>query len=288
MDFVAVDVETANPDLASICQIGIVCFENGSVRSKWQRLVDPKDYFDPWNVSIHGITEKQIRGAPTFAQLFPELQRVLQDMVAACHTPFDRLALERAAAKYGLPSVTCLWLDTARVVRRTWPEYARSGYGLANVARALGIDFEHHVADEDARAAGEILLRAMAHTGLGVHEWLRRAQQPISQSASSRIARRFAREGNPDGPLVGEIVAFTGALQVPRRQAVEMAANAGCTVADSVTRQTTLLVVGDQDLRRLTGHDKSSKHRKAEELMASGYPIRILKESDFVCLVGLQ
>jgi DNA polymerase-3 subunit epsilon len=41
------------------------------------------------------------------------------------------------------------------------------------------------------------------------------------------------------------------------------------------------LVVGDQDVTRLAGHSKSSKHRKAEELIAKGVPIRILRESDF-------
>ena len=75
---------------------------------------------------------------------------------------------------------------------------------------------------------------------------------------------------------------------MPRRQASEMAAGAGCEVADGVTKHTTLLVVGDQDIRVLNGHDKSSKHRKAEELIAKGLPIRILTESDFASMVGLR
>jgi DNA polymerase-3 subunit epsilon len=53
MGFVAVDVERANPDLASICQIGMVEFQYGKVSSVWQALVDPEDDFDPVNVSIH-------------------------------------------------------------------------------------------------------------------------------------------------------------------------------------------------------------------------------------------
>ena len=50
---------------------------------------------------------------------------------------------------------------------------------------------------------------------------------------------------------------------------------------DSVNRTTSLLVVGNKDIRRLAGHEKSSKHRKAEELMTRGQTIRILGESDF-------
>jgi DNA polymerase-3 subunit epsilon len=53
-----------------------------------------------------------------------------------------------------------------------------------------------------------------------------------------------------------------------------------------MTSQTTLLVVGDQDIRKLAGHEKSSKHRKAEELITKGQSIRILRESDFKELVN--
>ena len=58
----------------------------------------------------------------------------------------------------------------------------------------------------------------------------------------------------------------------------------GCSVASGVTKTTTLLVVGDQDLDKLGGKDKSSKHIKAEGLIARGQAIRILKESDFMSM----
>ena len=66
-----------------------------------------------------------------------------------------------------------------------------------------------------------------------------------------------------------------------RNEAADCASRAGCAVAAGVTKHTTILVVGDQDARMLAGHDKSSKHRKAEELIAKGQPIRIVGESDF-------
>jgi DNA polymerase-3 subunit epsilon len=85
--------------------------------------------------------------------------------------------------------------------------------------------------------------------------------------------------------LYGEVIVFTGALEVPRREAADLAAALGCHVSTNVNKETTLLVVGDQDLKRLAGHNKSSKHRKAEELIRMGYPIRIIKESDFLQLI---
>ena len=55
--FNSIDVETANADRASICQIGIVHIRDGEIEDRWQTLVNPEDWFDPWNISIHGIEE---------------------------------------------------------------------------------------------------------------------------------------------------------------------------------------------------------------------------------------
>ena len=54
--------------------------------------------------------------------------------------------------------------------------------------------------------------------------------------------------------------------------------------ADSVTKKTTILVVGDQDLRLTKGQEKSSKHRKCEQLIAAGQTIKIVRETDFTSM----
>ncbi|MBS3942717.1 MAG: hypothetical protein KGZ32_00550 [Dethiobacter sp.] len=69
MNFVAIDLETANADMASICQIGLVKCENGTLSDEWKTYVDPEDYFDGINVSIHGIDESVVKGAPKFPEL---------------------------------------------------------------------------------------------------------------------------------------------------------------------------------------------------------------------------
>jgi len=279
VNFVAIDVETANADLANVCQIGIVSFENGNLKESWQSFVNPEDYFDPVNVAIHGIDESAVAGAP----IFPQLATMIRERTAVCvvvsHTCFDRVALARVSEKYDLAPFECTWLDTARVVRRAWTELSQRGYELESVATKLGIAFAHHNAAEDARAAGEILLRAMSETGMGLSDWMDQVRKPISPS-------HIRMEGDPEGPLHGEVAVFTGALTITRREAAQLAAEAGCEVAPAVRQDTTLLVVGDQDIRKLGGHDKSSKRRKAEALIAKGHPIRIVCEGDFRRLVG--
>ncbi len=43
MEFVALDVETANADCSSICQIGIARFGDGCLAEEWSTLVNPED-----------------------------------------------------------------------------------------------------------------------------------------------------------------------------------------------------------------------------------------------------
>ena len=125
------------------------------------------------------------------------------------------------------------------------------------------------------------MIAAINKTGINVKEWLDRVKKPINSESYTVIKE----EGNPEGDFYGEVLVFTGSLTIPRKQAAKLAAEAGCTVSPRVTKDTTILVVGDQDISRLGGNKKSAKHIKAEKLIEQGQGIRILKESDFIALL---
>jgi len=279
--FITFDFETANYDYASICQIGIAVVESGQVVKTFTELVNPESDFFAANIAVHGITPEQVEYSPAFAEIMSVFAPMFQNNTAISHSAFDRIAINRACDRYSIPSPLASWADSIRIVRRTWPEqFGQKGYGLRNVADTFGIKFAHHDAGEDARAAALIMLKAMEYSGQTLAE--------IIESSSAKLARhkdsiRF--EGDPDGPVTGESVVFTGRLAIPRKEAATLAASAGISVAPSVTKQTTLLVVGEQDLGVLAGHEKSSKHRKAEELIASGQKIRIISDAEFASLI---
>lgn len=277
--YIALDVETANADWASICQVGVAEFGPDGVVRTWKSLVDPEDYFDGMNVSIHGIDEATVQGAPRFPDVVEKIREFCGAHIVVHHMPFDRVALARACERYSLPALDSRWLDSARVARRAWERFSQRGYGLRSLASELGISLEHHDALSDAIASGMVLKRAVADTGICAEDWLVRARQQLSGSSSER------RAGDPGGHLFGECIVFTGALTMPRREAADMAASAGADVGAGVTKHTTIVVVGVQDLRRTGGREKSSKHRKAEQLIGSGRDLAIIGEEDFVELV---
>ncbi len=125
-----------------------------------------------------------------------------------------------------------------------------------------------------------ILLKAIEDTGLDTEQWIAHCQRRVLSEAGGGVKRT----GDGDGPLVGESIVFTGSLQVARREAADMAHIAGAAVEAGVTKKTTLLVVGDQDIAKLNGASKSNKHRKAEQLIEGGQALRILGETDFLMM----
>ena len=175
LTFNAIDVETANADPASICQVGIVRVRAGRIEEQLAMLVDPEQRFNPVNVRLHGISEATVKDSVTLPSVYARLRRLLGGAVVVSHTAFDRVALDGATTRYGLKPICAIWLDSAKIARRAWPEkYRRRGWSLAAVAADLGIAFKHHDAGEDARAATEIVLHACRHTGLDIDGWIER------------------------------------------------------------------------------------------------------------------
>ena len=176
LTFNAIDVETANADPSSICQIGIVHVRNGRIQDRLSILINPEERFNSANVRLHGINEEAVKDSLAFPRIYGELYRRLAGVTLVSHTGFDRVALEGAADKYGLDPLPVTWLDSAMVARRAWPRKYRSRWGLATIAADLGITFKHHDAVDDARAAAEIVLYACRHTGLDIEGWIGRAR----------------------------------------------------------------------------------------------------------------
>lgn len=289
--FIAIDVETANHSRDSICAIGIARFCDAKAVDEWYTLVNPEDFFHPVNKGIHGISEKDIERAPTFPDALERCRSLIEDSIVVSHTAFDRVSMQRAAQKYSIELPDCRWVDSASIARRVWPEISRSGYGLANVCDMIGYEFQHHNALEDAKAAGQVLLAAIERSGKSIDEL---SDLTKKKAASSRKRKPIKKRKpisvnvNPSGALLGEVVVFTGRLTVPRREAAMLAANAGCNVSSNVTNSTTMLVVGDQDIRRLAGHDISSKHRRALSHIEKGIAIEIVGETDFMSLLSID
>ena len=165
--FIAVDVETANRGRHSICQIGLAYVEdNGDMRTE-SYLIDPEERFSAFNVQLHGIGPAQVAGAPAFPEVLETLRHRLEQSILVQHRTFDKQAFDMACHAYGIPYLNSEWINSVTIARKAWPEFkGNGGHGLANLKAELGLVFHHHDAEEDARAAAEVVLLAEERSGL--------------------------------------------------------------------------------------------------------------------------
>jgi DNA polymerase-3 subunit epsilon len=253
----------------------VAYFQDGLLVDTWKSFVDPDDKFGNIHIGVHGITPEMVMGAPKISEILDELSQRLSGSIVVHHTAFDRSAIENALAITKHTPIDCRYLDSSWVIRHTWDQYRKSGFGLSTLAKDFNIEFSHHDALEDARVTGEILVRAIDQSGIGIEEWVKKA--------SPKPSRKYIppQIETADGPLSGETVVFSGIAKI---EIGKMMAKAGCIVKDNVTSVTTILVLSDVDFD-IMGWMKSAKHIKAEKLIAKGQPIRIISETDFRLLI---
>lgn len=90
MEFTAIDVETANSDVSSICQIGAVRVIDFEIVEEWKTLINPQEEFSKINSGIHGIKSKHVSNAPVFSEVFIELNRFIGGSICIAHGAFDQ------------------------------------------------------------------------------------------------------------------------------------------------------------------------------------------------------
>jgi DNA polymerase-3 subunit epsilon len=164
--FIAVDVETAAYDVASICQIGLAVVGFDDTVATYSAYVDPLVPFAAGNTRLHGIDAATVRGAPPFAGILPDLRRIMEAHPLVQHSRFDEKAFDAACRRADLPVLRSDWVDSVAIARKAWPELrGNGGHGLGNLKQVLGLQFRHHDAGEDARAAAQVVLRAESITG---------------------------------------------------------------------------------------------------------------------------
>lgn len=317
LDFTAIDFETANGFRGSPCAVGLSRVRGGRIIEEAFWLMRPPaghDRFDPRNIAIHGVTAEQVASQPRFDRVFDEIAEFLgEDVLVAHNAAFDTgvmRAAQQVSAKSG-PRYD--YACTVMLARRS---YSLPSYSLPFVAEAAGVPLiNHHDAIEDARACAGIMIDIAAkHRATTIHELYRGLglalpvleafeadglPSPVASVAESWLG--WPEEGanpepNPEAdanhPLFGQTVVFTGNLQIPRGSAKAKAAHLGACPASSVTRKTTVLVVGDgfiaADLRRgeTAGSRLTAKAKRVLELHGKGQQIEVLSEGEFMQMIG--
>lgn len=313
LNFVAIDFETANAARSSPCAIGVTVVEGGQVSLTRQWLIRPADMrFDPFNISIHGITPAMVENELEFDKLWPELLPFLtRHPIVAHNASFDMSVLRKTLDLYGLKYPTVSYVCSVILAKTTWP--GLMSYRLDYLAGHLGFELKHHDAASDASGAANIVKASAAIHAAGTIPGLIEAVKIRIGNITDgwyepcRLPEgcRYGRQSRPrnektllsrigptagvivaDHPLAGKHVVFTGKLQTMERAvAAQEVVDRGGSCGENINSDTDYLVVGSFNAATLREGGKSSKLRKAEQLASAGQPIEIIGEEDFLRLL---
>ncbi|MBR0393450.1 MAG: 3'-5' exonuclease [Oscillospiraceae bacterium] len=156
--FIAFDVETPNHLSDRMSAIGITVIEDGTIKDEFYSLINPETYFDYFNTRLTGISEETVWDAPTFPELWPEIEPLMSGGLLVAHNAvFDMGVLKKCLQYYEIdwkPYVR--YICTVQMGRRILPGMSHK---LDVLCDYYGIELDHHQAASDSRACAKILLR---------------------------------------------------------------------------------------------------------------------------------
>lgn len=166
MDFVAIDFETATSKWTSICSMGICVVENNKVLETKEILVRPEPFeFNDYNVAIHGITPDMVYEKPTFDKYWEEVKPYIQGKTVVAHNAsFDVGVLTKTLCQFGIELPEFDYLCTVKLSQKAYPDFV--SHKLNHLGYALGIDFSHHTACDDAYACAMVLVHILEDFGI--------------------------------------------------------------------------------------------------------------------------
>ena len=164
INFIAIDFETATGKRASICEVGICVVREGEVVETRSWLVQPEDNaYSYWNIKVHGIRPEDTEDAPSFPEVWAEIERTYLDefyTFVAHNVSFDRSCLEYSAILYNLHLPEISWQCSLKTARQI---YNFECNALGYLCDQLGIpEGRHHRAGDDAEMCARLYLRELA------------------------------------------------------------------------------------------------------------------------------
>ena len=172
LNFVALDFETANRKRESACSLSLVTYQNGTIQDVFSSFIDPEDYFEPFNIHIHGITPNMVKKSPTFPQILEQVQDKLENNIVVAHNaPFDISVIRKSCERYELPIPSMTYFCTRYLSSLLHTNLQK--HDLETICAAFDIPLtKHHEAESDAIACGNILVKSLEQRKIATWEQL--------------------------------------------------------------------------------------------------------------------
>lgn len=268
MNFVAIDIETANQWRDSICSIGLVKVVDGEIQDTLYTYINPEQPFDEYHTHQHGLTAEMVMHAPTFKEFYPTLCRWLNNQFVVAHfVKYDENVIQESCESIQQLPPYCRYGCTFELAQKVLPDLPN--YKLTSVASNLLIPLSTENAD---MIASIVLAISKVKNSQQINRLFDFTFE--IQNETSSVNKPFFK---------GKTVVFTGGLQgMTRSSAAQKLRQAGGVFSNVVSKQTDYLVISRNSIKRSESGHKSSKFQKAEQLITMGHSIQLMHEELFI------
>jgi polyribonucleotide nucleotidyltransferase len=150
-----VETTGTNAEMADLIEVAAVRVKGGKIADRWSTFVNPGRPI--FGNQMHGITDKDVKGAPSPAEAAKKALAFVGDATIVGHSVGFDIAFLEAALGDGTRIEKGRYLDTLTLARDGYPDLA--SYTLGELSKFFGIELKQaHRALPDAEATAELLV----------------------------------------------------------------------------------------------------------------------------------
>ena len=316
-NYTVIDTETTglDPSFDSIIEIGAIKIRDGKIEETFSSLIKPDSillfddeledfgsdflindkgemyyYVDPFITELTGITNKMLSDAPDIISVLSDFRNFIgNDILIGHNINFDINFLYDNFLKFFDFQFENDFIDTLRLSRNLHKSFKH--HRLSDMIDYYNIiNNNAHRSLSDCQATYELFLKlyeTLVEQFGSLENFKTQHKKQSSYSIDLHSIKPTTEEIDESNFFYQKVCCFTGKLErMTRKEAMQLVVNCGAIIANSVTKKTNYLILGNNDYCPLIKGGKSNKQKKAEQLKLSGQDIEILSENVFYDLIG--
>ena len=139
---IVLDVETTGLDYTKerMVEFAAIRLENGKMKDRFETLINPEQHIRKSSIAIHGITEEDVKDAPTEAEIMPKILEFIGDYPIVAHNAiFDYSFINEASLRQTGKPITNARIDSQMMFKEIYPDL--ESCGLESLMTKFNVEF---------------------------------------------------------------------------------------------------------------------------------------------------
>ena len=288
-DYTIIDIETTGlmPLCDEIIELSAIKVRNNKIVDTFSSLVKPEmlevNGIDNFITKLTGITYDMLKNEKLSKEVLPNfINFIADDIIVGYNVNFDvNFIYDDYKSLFG-KDFKNNFVDLMRIIKKHCKNL--DNYKLSTVSKYYNVDSKKaHRGLLDCNMTfeiynlikNEIISKYGSAKDFYKNEW-------FSNKKYVNTLKPTVENFDATNPLYNMTCVFTGTLsKMQRKDAFQIVLNFGGKISETLNKDTNLLIVGEQDYKKLNGKQKSNKMLKAEKLIINGCDLKIIPETAF-------